>query len=66
MGNVRNSYTGSNIIPQGNRLLGRVRRRLESNVEMDLENTGCEDVDCVELTQDGIQLRDLVKTLINF
>jgi hypothetical protein len=61
MGNVTNSYTGSNSMPQGMRLLGRSRHRLESGMKMDLGNTSCEDV-----THNRIPWRNLVKTLINF
>ena len=38
--------------PEGNRPLGRPRRSWEDNIKMDLQEVGCEGMDCIELTQD--------------
>jgi hypothetical protein len=38
--------------PEGKRLQGRIRRRWEDNIKMDLQEVGCEDVDWIELAQD--------------
>jgi len=37
---------------EGKRTLGRPRRRWESNIRMDLRETGCEGVDLLRLAQD--------------
>jgi hypothetical protein len=45
---------------EGNRPLGRPRRRWEVNIKMDLEETGLEDVDSIHLAQDRNRWRDFV------
>jgi hypothetical protein len=47
--------------PEGNRPLGRPRRRWEDNIKMYLTEIGWEDVDCIHLAQD----RDLWQVLVN-
>jgi hypothetical protein len=37
--------------PEGKRPLGRPRRRREDIIKMDLQEVGCEGVDCIELDQ---------------
>jgi hypothetical protein len=34
---------------EGKRPLGRPRRRWDDNIKMDLEEVGCEGMDCIEL-----------------
>jgi hypothetical protein len=38
--------------PEGNRPLGRPRRRWEDNIKMDLQEVGCEGIDWIDLDQD--------------
>jgi hypothetical protein len=52
MGEVRGAY---NILvgkPEGRRPLGRLRRRWEDNIKMDLGEIGFWDVDWIHLAQD--------------
>jgi hypothetical protein len=51
--------------PEGNRLLGRQRRRWVDNIKMDLRVIGWVGVDWIDLSQDTDQWRALVKTVIN-
>jgi hypothetical protein len=46
------------------RTLGGLKRRWESNIKMDLRETGLEDVNIVHLPQDRVQWRAPVKTAI--
>jgi hypothetical protein len=53
---------------EGNRPLGRPRRRWEDNkiiIKMDLQEVGCEVIDWVKLAQDRDRWRALVNTGIN-
>jgi hypothetical protein len=52
--------------PEGKKLLGRRRRRLEDNIRKDLREIGWEVVDCTRLTQDMDQWRVLVEMVMNF
>jgi hypothetical protein len=47
--------------PEGNRSLGRIRRRWEDNSKMDLQEVGCGGMEWIELAQD----RDRWRTLVN-
>jgi hypothetical protein len=38
--------------PEGKSPLGRPRRRREDNIKMDLQEVGCEGIDCIEMAQD--------------
>jgi hypothetical protein len=52
MGEVRGAY---NILvgrPEGRRPLGRLRRRWEDNIKMDVREIGFGDVDWIHLAQD--------------
>jgi hypothetical protein len=50
---------------EGKRPFGRPRCRWEDSVIMDLKETGCENVECVYLTQDRDQWRALVSRVMN-
>ena len=51
--------------PEGNRPLGRPRRRWEDNIKMDLQEVGCGGMDWMELAQDMDWWRALANALIN-
>ena len=51
--------------PEGNRPLGRPRRRWESNIKMDFQEVGCGGMDWIELVQDRDRWRTLVKEVMN-
>jgi hypothetical protein len=47
------------------RPLGRLRRRGEDNIKIDLQEVGCEDRDWIELAQDKNRWRALVTAVMN-
>ena len=51
--------------PEGKRLLGSPRRRWEDNIKTDLEEMGCESMDCIGLAQNRYRWRALVNAVIN-
>ena len=51
--------------PEGNRPLGRHRRKWEDNIEMDLQDIKCGGVDWIELAHDRNRLRALVNAVMN-
>ena len=51
--------------PEGRRPLGRPRRRWVDNIRMDLQDVGCEYMDCIRLTQDIDRWRTLVSAVMN-
>jgi hypothetical protein len=51
--------------PEGKRPLGRLRRRWENNIKMDLEEGGCWDMDRIELAQERNRWRELGNAVIN-
>jgi hypothetical protein len=51
--------------PEGNRPLGRPRRRWENNIKMDLHEVGCEGKDWIELAQDKDKWRALLNAVMN-
>ena len=51
--------------PEGKRLLGRPRRRLEDNIKMDFQEVGGRFGDWMELAQDRDRWRALVSTVRN-
>jgi hypothetical protein len=65
MGEVRDAY---NILvgkPEGRRPLGRLRRRWEDNIKMDIGGIGFGDVDWIHLDQDRDRWRALVNTVMS-
>ena len=52
--------------PQGQRPLGRPRRRWENNIRMDLQEVGRGCGDWMDLAQDRDRWRALVSTVMNF
>jgi len=59
MGGECSTYGGGRHIyrvlvgkPEGKRPLGRLRRRWEDNIKMDIQEVGCEVVDWTKLAQD--------------
>jgi hypothetical protein len=51
--------------PEGRRPLGRLRRRWEDNIKMDLGEMGFGDVDWIHLAQDRDRWRALVNMAMN-
>jgi hypothetical protein len=51
--------------PEGNRPLGRPRRRWEDNIKMDLQEVGCGGMDWMELVEDRGRWRALVNAVMN-
>ena len=52
--------------PEGRRPFGRLRRRCEDNIKMDLQEVGVSCGDWMELAQDRDRWRALVSTVMNF
>jgi hypothetical protein len=65
MGEKRNAYRIFMGKPEGNRPLGRPRRRWEDNIRMDLSKIGWGGMDWIDLAQDRDQWRALVNTVMN-
>jgi hypothetical protein len=51
--------------PEGKRPLGRLKRRREDNIKMDLQRVGCGGMDWFEPAQDRNRWRALVSTVMN-
>ena len=51
--------------PEGNRPLGRPRRRWEDNIKMHLREVGCDAGDSIVLAEDTDQWRGYVRALMN-
>jgi hypothetical protein len=64
MEETRNAYRILIGKPEGNRPLGRSRRTWVDNIEMDLRETGWDDMDWIDLAQDRDQWLALVNTVI--
>jgi hypothetical protein len=65
IGDVRNSYRILVGKPKGKRPDGRRSRGRKDNIEMDLEQVGCESMDWIHSAQDRVEKRDLVKMIMN-
>jgi hypothetical protein len=69
MGEDRGVYRVYRVLvgkPEEKRPLGRLRRRLEDNIKMDLQDVGGGRGNWMELAQDRDRWRDLVGTVRNF
>jgi CRISPR/Cas system-associated protein Cas7 (RAMP superfamily) len=51
--------------PLGRRPLGRLRRRWEDNIKMDLQDVGCGGMDWIELAQDRDRWQALLNAVMN-
>jgi hypothetical protein len=51
--------------PEGKRLLGRPRRRWEDNIKLYLREIGFDGANWIQLTQDRVQWRAFVNTVMN-
>ena len=65
MGERRGVYRVLVGKPEGNRPLGRPRRRWEDNIKMDLQEVGCRDMDWIKLAQDRNRWRALLTAVMN-
>ena len=50
--------------PEGERPLGRPRHRWDDNINMDLQEVGCEGMDWIEVAQDGDRWREIVNAVM--
>ena len=51
--------------PEGKRPLGRLRRRWEDNIKMDLQEVGCGVMDWIKLAQNRERWQALVNAVMN-
>jgi hypothetical protein len=65
MGNRRGLYRKKKRKPEVKRPLGRLRRRWEDNIKMDLQEVGCGGMGCIYVAQDRDRLRVLVNAVMN-
>jgi hypothetical protein len=65
MGKKRNVYTILVVNPEGNRPLGRPRRRWVNNNKIDLTETGWVGIVWIDLAQDRDHWMALVNTVMN-
>jgi hypothetical protein len=65
MGDIRNAYKILFGKSEGKRLFGRLRRKWEDNIRMDLKEIGWKGVDWMHLAHDRGQWRALANTVIN-
>jgi hypothetical protein len=65
MGKKRNAYRLLAGKPEGNKSLGRPRRRWVDNIRMDLVEVGWSDVDWIGLAQDRNKWRAVVNSVLN-
>jgi hypothetical protein len=66
MGEWRGVYSVLVEKPEGNRPLGRSRRRWEDNIKIDLQEMGRRVMDWFNLAQDKDRCRAFVKAVMNF
>jgi hypothetical protein len=65
MGEGRGVYRVLVVRPEGKRPLERPRRRWEDYIKMDLREKGIDWVNLIGMTQDGIQWRAFMSTVMN-
>jgi hypothetical protein len=65
MGEIKNTYKILVGKPEAKRPLGRLWRRWQNNIKMDLREKGWEGVDWIYLAQDRDQWLVLVNTIMN-
>ena len=65
MGESRGIYRALVGKHEEKRPLGRPRGRWEDNIKMDLQEVGCEGMDCIDMAQDRDRWRVLVNALLN-
>ncbi|KAJ4439508.1 hypothetical protein ANN_07632 [Periplaneta americana] len=65
MGESRNAYRVLVWRPEGKRSLGRLRRRWEDNIKMDLREVGYDDRDWINLAQNRNRWRAYVRAAVN-
>jgi hypothetical protein len=65
LGEKRNAYRILRGKPEGNRPLGRPRRRWVDNIKMDLREIGWHGMDWIDLAYDRDQWMALVNTVMN-
>jgi hypothetical protein len=65
MGEMRKAYRILVHKSEGKRPLGRLRRRWEDNIKIDLRKIGWEDVDWIHLAQDREDYRAFVTMVMN-
>jgi hypothetical protein len=65
MGERRGVYRVLMGKPEGNRPLGKPRRRWDEYIKMDLQKVGCGGMDWIELAQDRDKWRALVNAVMN-
>jgi len=65
MGERRGVYRVLVGKPEGKRQLGRLRRRWEDNIKMDLQEVGCGGMDWIDLGQDRDRWRALVAAVMS-
>jgi len=66
LGDRRGVYRVLVVKPEGMRLLVRPRRRWVDNVEMDLQEVGCGNMDWIDRAQDRDRWRARVNAVMNF
>jgi hypothetical protein len=52
--------------PEGKRPLGKHKRRLEDNIEMDIKERGIDGVNWIRLAQDRVHWHAFISTVVNF
>jgi hypothetical protein len=65
MGEGRGVYRIFVVRPEGNKSLGRPRRRLEDNIKLDLREIEIDEANWIQLVQDRVQWRAFVNTAMN-
>jgi hypothetical protein len=65
MGEGRGVYRVLVGKPEGKKPLGRPKRRWEDNIKLDLREVGIDGANWIQLTQDSVQWRAFVNTVMN-